>query len=339
MEALAPCRTEALGGPLSPCPDCGELAASSHAWKNRHGPTCQHAAAPRWLDQQRALRLPVPSFLVTLTLPEARHPVARAPQHGLDTLLLQTSAAALQALALDPHSLGGPIGLGGVLHPWTRDLASHPPVHALVPGGALSPAGMQGRAPRGEAWLAPVRALATLCRGTCKAARPPAGLSTLVPPQVWHQAWVTHGTPAGTGTAVLPSCAPSLSRMARTTTRRETREDGHVTCRVTPRSGARWQRLTLPAEAFLHRFLQPGLPQGYPTVRSSGFLSPRRRTVLPQLRTLVAAGPNTAPAPASGPPRASDTPPPTPAAARGCRPCGGRRVFLRRLSPHPRKPP
>ena len=98
------------------------------------------------------------------------------------TLLFQTSAAALQTLALDPHYLGGQIGMVGVLHTWTRDLASHPQVHDLVPGGALSPKGGQWLSPRCEAWLVPVRALAALCRGTCKAALTPAGLATLVPP-------------------------------------------------------------------------------------------------------------------------------------------------------------
>ena len=57
----------------------------------------------------------------------------------MDNLLLQTSAAALKALALDPQYLGGQLGMVGVLHPWTRELAYHPPLHSLVPGGALAP--------------------------------------------------------------------------------------------------------------------------------------------------------------------------------------------------------
>ena len=62
-------------------------------------------------------------------------------------LLFQTSSAALKALALDPKYLGGPLGLVGVLHPWTREMAYHPPIHSLVPGGAL--------APDGSTWLTP----------------------------------------------------------------------------------------------------------------------------------------------------------------------------------------
>ena len=288
---------------------------------------------------QRALLLPVPYFLVTFTLPEALRPVARSHQTLLSHLRFQTAAAALKALALDPKYLGGPIGMVGVLHTWTRELAYHPPRHSLVPGGALSPDRAPWLTPRYADWLVPVHARSKLFRGKFQAALTTTGLLAHVPPQVWHKGWMTHCQAAGTGPEVLPSFAPSIYRIALTPNRLEQREDGHGTFRVKPRRGARWKRLTLPAEAFIHRFLQHVLPKGFPTVRSSGFLSPRRRPVLPQLRTLVAACPNTAPAPASGPPRASYMPSSTPAAERCCRYCGGRLVFLGRLSPHPREPP
>jgi hypothetical protein len=53
----------------------------------------------------------------------------------------------LKALALDPPFLGGQLGMVGVLHTWTRDMAYPPHVHYLVPGGALSP--------QGSPWLSP----------------------------------------------------------------------------------------------------------------------------------------------------------------------------------------
>ena len=339
MEAIEQCRTEALGGHLSQCTACGELEYSDHSWKNRHCPTCQNAAATRWLEQQRTLLLPVPYFLVTFTLPEELRPVARAHQRCLSNLLFQTSAAALQALTLDPHSLGGQIGMVGVLHTWTRDLAYHPHVHDLVPGGALSPEGFQWLSPRSAAWLVPVRALSRLFRGTCKAALTTAGLCAPVPPQVWHKDWVTHCQPAGTGTEVLTYFAPSIYRIALTTNRLETLEDGHVTFRFKKRSGAGWHRLTLPAEAFIHRFLQHVLPRGFIKVRSYGILSPSRRKVLPQIRTLLAACPSNDPAAQSAPPRDGHQTWPAPAQERRCRICGGPLVFLVRLSPHTREPP
>src|SRR3989454_4795885 len=87
MAAIEQCRTEALGGHLYQCTACGELEYSYHSCKNRHGPKCQNDTATRWLAQQRALLLPVPYCLVTLTHPEALRPVARSSQRCLSTLL------------------------------------------------------------------------------------------------------------------------------------------------------------------------------------------------------------------------------------------------------------
>ncbi len=339
MQAIERCRTEALGGHVYQCPACGDLEYSYHSCKNRHCPKCQHEAATHWLAQQRALLLPVPYFLVTFTLPEELRPLARSHQRLMSNVLFQTSAAALQTLALDPHYLGGQIGMVGVLHTWTRDLAYHPHVHYLVPGGALSPEGSQWFSPRSEAWLVPVRALSRLFRGKGKAALTTAGLCEPVPSQVWHKAWVTHCQPAGTGTAVLAYFAPYIYRIALTNNRLETLEDGHVTFRFKKRRSAGWKRLTLPAETFIHRFLQHVLPRRFSKVRSYGLLSPSRRKGLPQLRTLLAASPSNDLVPQHTPPPDRPPPHPVPEPQRRCRTCGGLLVFLVRLSPHPREPP
>jgi len=265
--------------------------------------------------------------------------VARSYQHCLYNLLFKTSAAALQALALDPRYLGGQIGMVGVLHTWTRDLASHPHVHSLVPSGALAPEGLQWLSPRSAAWLVPVRALSKLFRGKCKAALTTAGLYDLVSPQVWHKDWVTHCKPAGTGTEVLTYFAPYIYRIALTNNRLETLEDGQVTFRFKKRAGAGWKRLTLPAEAFIHRFLQHVLPRGFIKVRYSGVLSPSRRKVLPQIRTLLAACLSNDLATESIPLRNRQQARPAPEQERCCRTCGGPLVFFVRLAPHPREPP
>jgi hypothetical protein len=141
MKAIEQCRTEALGGHVYPCMECGALEYSYHACKNRHGPKCHNAEATPWLEKPRERLLPVPYVLVTFTLPEELRPGARSQQPLIYHLLFQTSAATLKALALDPHYLGGQIGMVGVLHTWTRDMAYHPHVHDLVLGGALSPQG------------------------------------------------------------------------------------------------------------------------------------------------------------------------------------------------------
>jgi hypothetical protein len=257
----------------------------------------------------------------------------------MDTLRFQASAAALQALALDPTYLGGQRGMMGVLHPWTRALASHPPLHSLVPGGALAPDGSPWLTPRSADWLVPVHALSTLFRGTFRAALTSTDLLAHVPPQVWTKGWMTHGQPAGTGPEVLASCAPSLSRIAITHNRLITCEDGPVTCRVKERTRHAWSHRTLPAEACMRRCLQHVLPKGCINVRSYGILSPSRRPALAQSRTLLAVCPLPAPAVESDHPQDGHTPRLTPEAARHCPTCRGPLVFLCRLLPQKSRPP
>lgn len=339
LEASARCRTEALEGHVAQCTDCGAREYSSHAWKNRHGPQCQNDAATPWGETQRALLLPVPDLLVTCTLPEALRPVARAHQTLLDNRLLQTSAAALKALALDPTSLGGQRGLVGMLHPWTREMAYHPPIHSLVPGGALSPADAPWLPPRYADWLVPVHARSTLCRGKFPAALTTTGLLAHVPSQVWTKGWMTPCQGAGTGAEVLSYCAPSLYRVAITNARLAQCEDGQVPCRVKERTSHAWTHRTRPVEECIRRFLQHVVPQGCTTVRSYGVLSPSRRPALAQSRTLLAASPSSDQALHGHHPQDRHEPPRAPQAALHCRSCGGPLVFLSRLVPQKSRPP
>jgi Putative transposase/Transposase zinc-binding domain len=339
MEAIEQCRTEALGGHVYQCMECGALAYSYHACKNRHCPTGQNAEATPWLETPRELLLPVPYFLVTFTLPEELRPVARSQQHLIDHLLFQTSAATLKALALDPHYLGGQIGMVGVLHTWTREMAYHPQIHYLVPGGALSPDGSTWLSPRYEDRLVPVRARSKIFRGKFKEALTKAGLVEHVPPQVWQKAWVVHWEPAGTGNEVLTYLAPYIRRIAITNNRIEKLEDGHVTFRFKERGSQGWKHLTLPAEEFIRRFLQHVLPKGFLKVRYYGFLSPQGRGALAQIRTLLKACPSNARPAESGQNRERQDPPPAPAEELHGRKCGGPLVLLLQLSPNTRGPP
>src|SRR5215510_13967897 len=129
MQDIAQGRTETLGGQGYHGETCQAYHDSYHSCKNRHGPTCQQDQAEQWLDDQKRLRLPVPHFLVTFTLPMELRALARCHQNTLDHILLRSSSEALQPLALAPRFIGGRIGMVGVRHTWTRDLRYHPHVH------------------------------------------------------------------------------------------------------------------------------------------------------------------------------------------------------------------
>lgn len=107
--------------------------------------------------------LPVPYFLVTYTIPAELRPVAWKVQRKFFNGMFASSAKALRLLAANEKFLGGEIGMTGVLHTHSRQLAFHPHIHYVIPAGAIDP---KLRAWKRKDWhyLFPEKALARLFR-------------------------------------------------------------------------------------------------------------------------------------------------------------------------------
>jgi Transposase zinc-binding domain/Putative transposase len=165
MGAIERCRTPALGGHVYTCEACGETQYQYHSCRNRHCPKCQNAKGQQWLEQQQDMLLPVPHFLVTVTLPSELRLLALRHQKQVYELLFRTSAAAMQHLAGDSRFMGGQMGMVGVLHTWGRNLSYHPHLHCLVPGGALA-ADEKTWLPARDNFLLPVKALSRIVRAS-----------------------------------------------------------------------------------------------------------------------------------------------------------------------------
>ena len=283
LRAIEQCRTEALGGQVYTCPQCDRVEYRYHSCRNRHCPKCQHAQAQAWLETQQACLLPVPYFLLTFTLPAALRKLARRQQRLFYDLLFRASATATQQLARDPRFLGGQIGLIGVLHTWTRDLRYHPHVHYLVPAGGLAVEG-QTWLPARRNFLLPVKALSRLFRGHFQRALQKTACYADIPARVWTQAWVVHCKPVGSGGTALKYLAPYIFRVALSNRRLVKLEHDQVTFRYTDAASGQTRFCTLPAEQFLHRFLQHVLPKGFVKVRYYGFFAPGCRPRLASLQ-------------------------------------------------------
>lgn len=286
MTAIAQCRTEAMGGHLYYCDQCDEACYSYHSCQNRHCPKCQHQAGQNWLERQQDLLLPTPYFMVTFTLPAALRAVARSQHKLVYNLLFRTSAEALQQLARDQRFVGGQIGMVGVLHTWARDLSYHPHVHYLVPGGGLSADGQQWLK-SGKQFLVHVKPLMKLFRAKFRTALQKTDLFAQVPDQVWQRPWVVHCQPVGRGQAALKYLAPYIFRVAISNNRIISSDQAQVTFRYRPATGRKYRLCTLPAEAFIRRFLQHVLPKGFVKVRYYGLFSPSQRQRLQQARYLL----------------------------------------------------
>jgi hypothetical protein len=156
MEALAACRTAALGGHREECGGCGFERPVYNSCGNRHCPQCQGKLARRWLKRQMADLLPVPYFHVVFTVPaqlEALVPGNRLLFYGLLFRAVSQTLRRLAKLHLD-----GEPGVVAVLHTWGQRLWLHSHVHCVVTGGALSRDGQRWTS-TGEAFLFDVHEL------------------------------------------------------------------------------------------------------------------------------------------------------------------------------------
>ena len=290
IEDIAACRTQQMGGHLYRCENkaCEQLVYEYHSCGNRSGPKCGQDKTQRWLETQRNRLLPTHYFLVTFTLPSAMRPVARSNQKIVYNQLFQASSRALQKLAKDPRFVGGDIGMMGGLHTWTRDMRYHPHVHYIVPGGGLSPDHSQWLSSK-KKFFVPVEALSEIFRAKFRDALKKTDLFDDVPPEVWKKDWVVHCKPVGSGDKAVKYLAPYIDRVAITNNRIETLENDKATFRFKNSDTGQWERTTLPAFAFMHRFLQHVLPKGFVKIRYYGFMAPGKRNLLAAALYLLGA--------------------------------------------------
>jgi len=296
MHNIERCRTVELGGHVYTCDECEETIYHYHSCRNRHCPKCQNGKGRQWLDKQQNLLLNISYFMLTFTLPSELRRMARSHQKLFYDLLFRTSAATAQKLAQDPRFVGGRMGMVGVLHTWGRNLAYHPHVHYVIPGGGLAADGTW--LPSRKNFLLPAPALSKIFRAKFRDAlrqRAPDILAE-IPAQVWKKKWVAHCQAVGNGLRAFKYLAPYIFRVAISNNRIERLTNGKVTFRYRTTDTGTLRTCTLPAEEFIRRFLQHVLPKGFVKVRYYGFLAsgcrPRLSALRQQLAPLTADQPS-----------------------------------------------
>jgi hypothetical protein len=273
------CRTKALDGEVYRCPQCLQDRYVYHSCKNRHCPKCQNDKADQWLAQKQALLLPVTYFMATFTLPSEFRLLVRSHQKDLYNLLFRASSTSLKKLAQDPKYVGGTLGMLGVLQTWTRDMQYHPHIHYILPSGGLAPDGQTWRQAKHD-YLMPEKALAIIFRAKFRDGLKKLGLYDQVPGEVWKKGWVVDIEPVGSGQEALKYLTPYIFRVAISNKNILTVTDRDVTFRYRGRESVTTQTKTLPAEKFMHRFLQHVLPRGFQKVRTYGLYHPKQRKKL-----------------------------------------------------------
>jgi hypothetical protein len=308
LQAIATCRTAALGGHLEECNHCGYRRPVYNSCRNRHCPKCQGLARVQWLERRRAELLPVGYFHNVFTLPHELNDLAAANPRQLYGLLFRAVAATLQAFGADPqYGLGGQLGFTAVLHTWDQKLLYHVHLHCVIAGGALAFDGSRWIAARRN-YLFPVRALSAAFRDRFLGGlqqlyqrgelRLPGRLDPLAASAAfadWQarlaaKDWVVYCQPPfGGPERVLEYLSRYTHRVAISNRRLLNVADGQVTFSYRDRrDGNHVKELTVSAVEFLRRFLLHVTPPGLCRMRHYGFLSNRcKEQQLPRCRALL----------------------------------------------------
>src|SRR5215470_16723462 len=164
LDAIARCRTAALGGRRIIKTRCGHEAISYNSCRNRHCPKCQSNARDKWLQKRQQELLSVGYYHLVFSVPHVLVPLMWQNKRRLFSLLFEASAATLLEVAMDPKHLGAETGFLSILHTWGQKLERHPHIHCVVPGGGLSPDHTRWISARSGFFL-PVRVLSRVFRG------------------------------------------------------------------------------------------------------------------------------------------------------------------------------
>jgi hypothetical protein len=287
LEDILACRTEAMGGNLCECEECGYQHYAYHSCKNRSCPTCHSGDTKKWLAKREAELLPIRYFHVVFTIPSELRDIVRSNQKLLYAVLTRAAVDTLQKIGLDPKFVGGNLSMMTVLHTWTRALEFHPHVHMLVPGGGLDK-DCAWRSAR-KKFLVPVQALSRMFRARfMKLARLALPEETFSQ-DVWNKEWVVFCKPTfNKARKVLRYLGRYVHRIAITNDRILETKDGSVIFRYQESNSGTWKTMPLKGEEFLRRYLQHVLPRGFHKVRYYGLLSPANRVKLQRVQLLLA---------------------------------------------------
>jgi hypothetical protein len=307
LRAIVSCRTAALGGHVESCDHCHYRRIAYNSCRNRHCPKCQASACARWMADRAEELLSVEYFHVVFTLPDVFNALALANKRVVYKLLFDAVAQTLLEVAAHPKHLGARIGFIGILHTWGQNLALHPHVHCVVPGGGLSPDGKW--VPCRAGFFLPVRILSRVFRGKfidlLKRARRTGKLTgidddrqfqRMLNAAVRHD-WVVYAKPPfGGPERVLKYLSRYTHRIAISNRRLVATDHRTVTFNYKdyahgkPCHGNRPRTMTLDGREFLRRFLMHAVPRGFMRIRHFGLLANRVRTQnLAICRRLIAA--------------------------------------------------
>ena len=294
VEAVLSCRTPRRGGHVHHCARCRRDHYFFHSCNHRSCPRCGARSQQEWAAHQQARLLPVPYYLITITVPDPLRRLFALFPRELYPLFFNQSAEALKQLCSNPRYLGGEPGFITVLHTWTRRIHHHPHLHLLVPALGIKNGGCALVHPPNHEYFIPERALARRVRARFEAElnNKYPELSQRIDLSRDSQDWVVQCKEAGRGKSALRYLAAYVAKSAFHETRLNAYDaQGRVLLRHKDSSDKKWKIEPLEPLELIRRWLLHVLPQGLIRVRHYGWLSPAAGKTFRRIRFLLGLGP------------------------------------------------
>jgi hypothetical protein len=273
LRAIQYCRTAALGGHIDACDTCGSISISYNSCRNRHCPKCQGHKREEWIQNWQAELLPCTYYHVVFTLPQELNPLAL---HRPDAVYAALFTAAWQTLDAFGKKEGLQLGMIAVLHTWGQNLALHPHLHCIVPGGGIDADGKWKRKLRSDKYLFAVKALSKVFRAKYVAGlrRMDLGDKGLLD-SLFKKDWVVYAKrPFGGPQQVIGYLGRYTHKVAIGNSRLVEVNAKEATFRYKDyRHNGLNKLMVLPSSEFVRRFALHILPRRFVRIRHYGILS------------------------------------------------------------------
>ena len=235
----------------------------------------------RWIIDRESELLPVPYYHIVFTLPDYFNDFLPAHDKAVYNALFTASWQTIQTFAADPKYLGAKTGMVSILHTWGQQLWLHPHVHAIVPGGGITPSGKWKYCKHKEKYLFPKRALSVVFRAKFMAAlRKKIDIPQNIAKQAFRTKWVVYAKrPFVSPKTVVEYLGRYTHKVAISNHRLVDVNDQSVTFDYKDyRDEGRKKYITMSGSEFLRRFASHILPAGFVRIRHYGFLASKNKT-------------------------------------------------------------
>ena len=293
LHAIRKCRTAAMGGHIDCCdnPACNAIHISYNSCRNRHCPKCQGHKRELWIRNREAELLPVPYFHVVFTLPDRLNALALSDPKILYTILFKTAWDVIKGFGANPKNIGAQMGMIGMLHSWGQNMALHPHLHCIVPGGGISKSGTWKSARAKGKYLFCVKAMSRVFRAKFVAhLRSAFDLPQSFYDALFAKSWVVYCKQQFYGPAqVIEYLGRYTHKIAISNHRIKSLDHGKVLFSAKDyRRGGKTHHIALDDTEFIRRFTLHVLPKGFVRIRHFGFLSSRnKKLMLGELQMVV----------------------------------------------------